>query len=101
LELSRFPRSESRAEDFHGNLQVTIPAGEERVKPYGAVGVGMLRWSFQAAGTRYSGTDLAANFGAGVRWHIGEHWGLRPEVRVYVPDRTFVRVAVSLFYQTR
>ncbi len=101
LEPSRFPRTDSRALDLNANLQILIPASIDRARPYAVVGIGLLRWSQTVAGARYDGTDFRAGFGGGFRWYLGERWGVRPEFRVYVPERTFVRTSVTVFYQSR
>jgi hypothetical protein len=101
FEPSRFPRTDSRALDLNGNLHVTIPTRVERVRPYAVFGVGLLHSSFTAMGRRQTATDFRASLGAGLRWYVGERWGFRPEIKVYVPDRTFARLGVCVFYQSR
>ena len=71
------------------------------MRPYVVGGVGFLRWSQTVAGTRYAGTDARASLGAGVRWRLGDRWGLRPEFKVSVPNRNFARLGISLYYQVR
>jgi hypothetical protein len=102
FQLGRLGRiSDSRAIDFHGALHLSVPVGSSRATPYLAFGAGLVRQSFTALGVARGTTGLTANFGGGLRWYISGRFGVRPELRVYAPDRTFVRVGVSLFYRSR
>ena len=85
--------------DFHGGVHIRVPIRESRLVPYGVFGVGGLNFSDRtvnamyqdAAGTHsfpYSikgSTDLAINAGGGLRFYIGQSYGLRVEAKVYKP----------------
>ena len=95
------PRTGGKAVDFHGGLHIAVPTGSDRALPYLAVGVGLVRQSFTALGLGHTTTGVAGSFGVGLKWLISERIGVRLELKVYTPNRTFVRVGVSLFYRSR
>jgi len=89
--------------DLCANLRVPV---RKRWEAYGILGIGLLYNVYQSAFIGPTGTAFAnhskTNFdfstGGGVRYYIRENWGIRPEVRVFISNRNFVRVAVGVFY---
>jgi hypothetical protein len=74
-----------------GNLLLGIPFGGQTgfgIRPYGLVGVGLVRTSVDAFGDllELDNTEAAWDFGAGVMVFFGTHVGLRGDVRYF---RTF------------
>lgn len=52
--------------------------------------------------SRQTSTDSFCVFGGGLRLYLGSSWGIRPDIRVVrVPDETFFRANVGVFYQLR
>jgi hypothetical protein len=99
------PTSTSRLFDINGSFHIRVPF-KERWEPYGIVGSGFLWNSFFPAITRPDGISgvehyhkvaFAFHTGGGVRYYIGEGWGIRPEVKVIVSTHTYVRASVGIF----
>lgn len=36
--------------------------------------------------------------GAGLRYYVGDKWGIRPELKVIISSRTFTAVSMGVFY---
>jgi opacity protein-like surface antigen len=76
----------------------------DRWAPYVLLGTGLVYNAFRA----YSGPQgalihfddfkMAFQTGGGVRYYVGESWGIRPEFKVVVSSRTYTRMAVGVFY---
>ena len=82
-----------------GNLLVGIPIGGQTgvgVRPYGLVGLGVLRSKVDAFGDIASldNSKLAWDFGGGLMFFFGTHVGLRGDVRYF---RTFGDVDFNPF----
>ena len=45
--------------------------------------------------------DLNFGFhtGAGLRYHVNQTWGIRPEVRVVITNQTFVVFSLGMFFR--
>jgi hypothetical protein len=105
--------------DFHGGVHIRIPLRESPIVPYLVAGIGGLT-HFQHArtltytggdglshtipGTDPQGTDLAFNFGGGVRYYLNERFGFRIEAKGYTTTNTsvtpvFGKVEIGIFYQ--
>ncbi len=94
---------ESRLFEFMASTHIRFPVGE-RWAPYAILGGGLLFNSFRA----YSGPQGAligiedfkfgVQSGGGVRYYIGENWGVRPEFKVIVSSRTYTRMTIGVFY---
>ena len=71
--------------------------------PYVAASVGAIRASGRVTApglsVSMSGTEFAFGVGGGLRYYAGERWGIRPEVKIFASDETYVRVAIGVFYQ--
>jgi hypothetical protein len=109
------PVESSRLYDFNGSFHIRFPV-RERWAPYGIVGGGLLFDSFRAVlggggvdpdtgEVRPGGAAVAIdefNFGfhtgAGLRYHVGQNWGVRPEFKVIISNRTYTRFTVGIFY---
>jgi Outer membrane protein beta-barrel domain len=85
------------------SFQIRFPVGD-RWAPYGIIGSGLLYNAYRApAGTAGRLTDMQDfkgefHTGAGLRYYVGDKWGIRPEVRVIISSRTFTAVSVGVFY---
>ena len=94
-----------RLTEYLGGVQYTLAPG--RVAPYVAAGLGIARLSATVSGSlpgdiSISQSDVATNFGGGVRLFTGSAWGVRPDFRVVrVPDETYFRTSVGVFFQMR
>ncbi len=89
--------------DFGLSIHIRFPVGE-RWAPYGLVGGGLFFNSFRAIsgpqGALIGIQDFKGAFhtGVGTRFYVGENWGIRPEIKVYISSRTFARASVGVFY---
>jgi hypothetical protein len=76
----------------------------DRWAPYALVGGGLAFNTFRAyagpGGALIRLEDFKAAFqtGGGVRYYIGENWGIRPEFKVVVSTRTYTRASIGVFY---
>ena len=103
----------SRLFDFNGSFHIRIPV-RRRWAPYGIVGGGLLFDSFRVIPTRPPENESGMpappspviavdelNFGfhtgAGVRYYIREDWGIRPEFKVIISNRTYTRFTIGIF----
>jgi hypothetical protein len=92
--------------EYTGGLHYVLWLG--RVSPYVAAGMGVVRLSASAEAGELpvdvsaSESDFTTNFGGGLRLLGGSSWGIRPDFRIVrVPDETFFRTTVGVFYQIR
>jgi Outer membrane protein beta-barrel domain len=104
----------SRLFDFNFSVHVQVPV-RRRWAPYGIVGAALLYDAFRAVPTgapqdEPGQTPPAAVFavdefnfgfqtGGGARYYIGEDWGIRPEFKVIVSNRTYTRFTIGIFYK--
>ena len=89
--------------DFMFGTHIRFPAGHKWA-PYGIVGGGLAFNHYKA----YAGPQgalvaiddfkMAFQTGGGVRYYIGEGGGIRPEVKMVVSTRTYMRVSIGVFY---
>jgi hypothetical protein len=94
--------------DFAVNFHVRIPV-TPHLAPYGIVGTGLL-WNlfrqdtFTPTGVpftrHFNQFNGALNTGGGLRYYIGDNWGIRPEVKVTVSKHTYTTIAFGIFYVT-
>jgi len=95
--------NDGRLFDCNTSVHIRFPVGE-RWAPYGILGAGLLWDSFnsltgpQGAGIRVYDFKGAFHTGAGVRYYVKESWGIRPEVKVIVSNRTYTRLSIGIFY---
>ena len=105
--------------DFHGGVHIRVPIFRESpIVPYGAFGLGMLHSNTPTGSYRPAGgtkdfeltsqsptTAFAVNGGGGLRFYIGQRFGLRTEAKVYRATgdlrSTFYKVEVGFFFQIR
>jgi hypothetical protein len=97
------PVESSHLYDFNTSVHIRIPI-RERWAPYGIVGGGLLFNSFRAIsgpeGPKVAFEEFNAAFhtGAGLRYYVRRDWGIRPEFKVVVSNRTYTRFTVGIFY---
>ncbi len=92
--------------NFGGGLDYSFGPSTSKLRPYVTAGLGAGHFSAGAGGVNVSiGNSVYSAFGGGVRVYVGEHWGVKPEVRF---QRYLSSVAqgtngaiytVGLFYQ--
>jgi hypothetical protein len=100
-------KGSAKAYDFNGGIHFQFPLKEPKAVPYVAAGVGALHSSASVrttvmgttVSTKASATDFYFNFGGGLRYYISDRWGIRPELKIFAGDETFVRLAIGIFYQ--
>lgn len=94
--------------DFGVDFHVLIPV-KPRVAPYIIAGCGLL-WNTVRQHTldsngltvvrHYDQFNGALHTGAGLRYYLGEGWGIRPEVKVIVSKQVYTQVMIGFFYVT-
>jgi hypothetical protein len=97
----------SHLTDFNVSFHIRIPIKHSRWSPYGIAGVGLL-WDALRQETvdphgiavSYHWNQFNAGFhtGGGVRYFIGENWGIRPEFKVIISKETYTRASIGIFY---
>jgi hypothetical protein len=90
--------------DFHIRFH---PDG--RWSPYAIAGTGLL-WNLIRQDTfihndvplvrHFNQFNGALHTGGGMRYYIGENWGIRPEFKVIVSKHTYTLMSVGVFYVT-
>jgi hypothetical protein len=132
---TRFPFSapfSATASDFHGGIHFRVPIPETRLAPYGVFGVGVMTIGQATINTlNYTdqlgaevahnvkastgGSNIAVNFGGGLRYYVSPQWGFRIEVKGYKPfnsaqsnglgtatlNNVFLKAEAGFFYQFR
>ncbi|MBL8227123.1 MAG: hypothetical protein JNL98_01545 [Bryobacterales bacterium] len=106
-------RRKNSFSDFHGGVHLRVPFKRNpSIMPYFAFGVGGLRKSngevqFADGPTLEdpARTDLAVNFGGGLRWYVRQNVGIRIEAKGYKPNSdvpafndAFMKVTFGVFY---
>lgn len=99
--------------DFHGGIHLRQEIAGSRVAWYPSIGVGVLRagsFPFTSPLTQRQFTigpfnDLAVNGGGGIRYYVGEKWGIRFEAKVYKPmgkyPDPFFKAIVGFFWYAK
>jgi len=92
--------------DFGVDFHIRIPV-RDKWEPYFIAGGGVL-WNFlqaesvNSAGARvvkqYDQVNGAFHTGGGVRYYVGEQWGIRPEVKVIVSKQIYTSISMGVFY---
>ena len=107
--LRKYPGQESQNSnlfDFNFSAHIRYPINRKWA-PYGIVGPSLLWNRYQAAsagaggaGVYVSRNDMNFGFhtGGGVRYHINDNWGIRPEVRVVISNQTYVAFSLGVFF---
>lgn len=90
---------------FNGSIHIRVPV-RERWAPYGILGAGAIWNTYRrsvigprgiAVVSHYGDFDFAFHTGGGVRYYIGENWGIRPEVKVIVSRQTYTQFSIGFF----
>ena len=94
--------------DFDFSLHIRVPV-RERWEPYGIAGVGFL-WNHvnqnglgpQNNNVIYHLDQFNGSFvtGGGLRYYLGENWGVRPQLKVIVSTRIYTQLSIGLFYNS-
>jgi len=100
-------KASAKAYDFNGGIHYQFKIKEPKAVPYVAGGLGVLHSTGSVKVSGFGGafsqsasaTDFYLNFGGGLRYYISDHWGIRPELKIYAGDDTFMRLAIGIFYQ--
>jgi hypothetical protein len=104
----------SKLFDFNFSAHIRVPV-KRRWEPYGILGAGLLWDKFKVVPVAVPLTEPGVippvqavvavdefNFGfhtgGGVRYYVREEWGIRPEFKVIVSNRTYTRFTVGIFY---
>lgn len=95
----------SRLYDINATLHIQSPREFKRFKPYGLLSIGLQHASFETRTTEEPNViyvrDSTDNFGfatgGGARYYMSDSWGFRPEVRVCISARTYVRLSIGVF----
>lgn len=92
--------------DFGVDFHIRFPV-KNRLAPYAIAGTGLM-WNMvrqhtaDAAGNalvrHYNQFNGALHTGGGLRYYIGENWGIRPEVKVVVSKQVYTCMSVGIFY---
>jgi opacity protein-like surface antigen len=98
--------SRARLFDFNGHVHVRIPV-RRYWEPYIAIGAGLLHSTSELIVTTAAGNmvedssdnNFAFQIGGGLRYFIGEKWGVRPEWKYYASERNFSKLSIGVFYQ--
>jgi opacity protein-like surface antigen len=96
----------AKAINFNASAYYLFPTSG-MVAPYAGGGLGITRTSANvsttAGGVNFSAdssaTDLYVNFGGGLRYHMNDRWGFKPELMIFAGSETYIRVAAGVFYQ--
>ena len=92
--------------DFNFGIHIRIPV-TKRLAPYAIVGAGLMYDTFDLAKATVPGTAVFQSHsetyfgfhtGAGLRYYVREHWGIRPETKVVMSNRTYVSASIGIFY---
>ena len=107
--LRRWPDRQARNSnlyDFNVSAHIRYPINQKWA-PYAIIGPSVLWNSYDQFHTGPNGDavgvskdDLNFGFrtGGGVRYHITENWGIRPEVRVVISNQTYVAFTLGVFF---
>jgi len=91
--------------NFGGGADFSFGSPTSKVRPYVTAALGVGHFYASAQGVSLTITNSAyTGFGGGVRVYVGEHWGVKPEIRFqrYLSSLFQVNSAVytvGLFYQ--
>src|SRR5581483_6477378 len=93
---------------FGADVHIRIPI-KEHWAPYAILGTGGL-WNTVRQHTvdsngftilkAYDQFNGALHTGGGVRYYVGQNWGIRPEVKVIVSKQVYTLFTVGIFYVT-
>ncbi len=99
--------SDSRAYDFNAGLHILLPVKSIKPVPYLAVGLGAVHAIFNEvhapflprSSGEYSDTRFAFHAGGGLRFHVTDRLGIRPELKIFTGPSTYARLSVGVFYR--
>ena len=102
----QFVAQHSGLYDFSMVSHIRIPL-RSPFEPYGILGGGLLHNVYDvpvrtgdiATLSRRSDDNFGFHTGAGVRYYMRPHWGLRGEYRLTISNQTFSRVSAGVFFQ--
>ena len=86
---------------FSSHIRFPVKA---RLAPYAIIGGGLLFNTFrgytgpQGALVGIEDFKFGVQTGGGVRYYLGENWGIRPEFKVIVSSQTYTRMSIGVFY---
>jgi hypothetical protein len=92
--------------DFGLDFHIRFPV-KPRFAPYGIAGAGLLWGFFREDTVDRRGRPLVRHFdqfngalhtGGGVRYYIGDNWGIRPEVKVIVSKHVYTLIQMGVFW---
>jgi len=92
--------------DFNVSAHLRYPI-TRKWAVYGILGPSLLLNNYEVATTSGGGapayvTRNDVNFGfhtgGGVRYHVNDRWGIRPELRVVISNQTYVAFSVGVFF---
>jgi opacity protein-like surface antigen len=98
------PGVSSRLWDVNGGIHVRFPGHVPRLAPYLGVGLGLVRFSHRIPSPPFgsvtaSENHFAANLSGGARYYITDNFGVRPEIKGFIGDKSFARLSVGVFWQ--
>jgi hypothetical protein len=100
--------SQSHLYDFAVDFHFRVPV-KERWAPYAIMGAPLLLNSLRQDTVDARGNPVTYNYkqlnggfhtGAGLRYYVGNNWGIRPEVKVIVSRQTYVLFTIGVFWVT-
>ena len=103
------PRStvaRSHLTDFNFSVHIRIPV-RSKWSPYGIAGAGLLWDALRQEIVDSNGTSISRHYdqfnfgfhtGVGLRYYVGETWGIRPEFKVIVSKQIYTRASIGIFY---
>jgi hypothetical protein len=95
---------DSNLYDFNVSAHIRYPI-TPKWAVYGILGPSLLLNTYEVATTSGTyGTRNDVNFGfhtgGGVRYHVNDRWGIRPELRVVISNQTYIAFSVGVFFNT-
>jgi hypothetical protein len=90
--------------DFNVSAHIRYPI-TPKWAVYGIAGPSLLLNNYEVAtmsgayGTR-NDVNFGFHTGGGVRYHVNDRWGIRPELRVVISNQTYVAFSVAVFFNT-
>ncbi len=92
-------KSYVNGQTYDFNVHFLFPTHRESFTPYVLGGLGFQHFSTSFGRFSQGTTHVGLNIGGGVRWKFSEHWGLRPELKIFLSNNTNARYSLGLFYQ--
>ena len=89
---------DARAIDVNGGVQYLF-SPRTAAQPFVSAGAGIIHGSVEVPGFTASDSAFALHVGGGVRYWVGDRWGLRPEIKLFLSDTNYVRASVGVFFK--